>query len=151
MFSPLALVTISLVFLACFAVLDYRWRRIPNKLMMVPIVLGVIVFFSRILEGERGMFTVAASMNIVVLLWKMKAFGGADAKTLMWMFLMLDPVLVWASLFNCYLLLPAFFNAGGRKDAPMLVPLFAGLIVAIPLGNVLKLVIDHGIHRLLLS
>ena len=138
------------VVLLCFgytAYLDYRFREVPNWVWLVFCIVGTPLTLCSSLLGVFGV--IIPTVLLALFLWYIGGFGGADAKALITLSLLLPtgfdnstPYFPLVSLaFGCVISLPYVLYALSRKqnlkklELPLLVFLFLGILLSLFVGK----------------
>ena len=85
MVASLLAFTVTFVFLIIYSIFDIRERKVPNHIMLLGNVIGLIVntFSGHFYENMLlHIFALSFTILISYILFRLGAFGGADAKAL---------------------------------------------------------------------
>lgn len=119
------------------AAIDYRTLKIPNRLTLPLILLGLILLALRCLAGFplfAAVVTCAIVYAFVHVLWRFGMWGGGDAKLVLGLFLLLSPAYPWlefVAVFSLILAALLFLKHAGlralrvRRDCGAIEPLSA--------------------------
>ncbi|WP_128567251.1 A24 family peptidase [Methanocella paludicola] len=87
----LACIVLAGLAVAAAAVIDYRTMRIPNRLTIPLIAAGLALMAARGYPLGPAVLTCIVSYAYVYGLWKLRMWGGGDAKLVLGLFLMASP------------------------------------------------------------
>lgn len=128
---PLNIATIlfisAIVMLLNIVFIDYKYRVIPNKLVLLIFIIAIVNFIINISSYKSLLFGVLFAIVFCLILYKFSSFGGGDVKLLISLSLLIG-------FYNTFLLFLISFLLASIYGGILMLRKKANLKSAIPFG-----------------